>query len=230
MRYFNHIFFVLAMTVGLPMVTACNEDDSVDYTEYYDWRDENNNMTTAFYEVQKQDSAQTYFDQRLYSLQEPEWPSFYHYFRHANLDSLSQLSPRKDYRPYYTSTVLVHYTLYKTQSVIDKVNKLGGWTKDVLRNEGGCIDSIFFANAFDTQLKADTIESSQVTFFKGSPTGVITGWGDILQQLYIGDNVVCMIPWYLAYGQVGSSNIDPYSNLFFRIELCDIPNWGDHVK
>ena len=80
-------------------------------------------------------------------------------------------------------------------------------------------------------MKADTIESYQVKYYTGfTPNGVITGWGDILQQMYIGDHVVCMIPWYLAYGQQGSgSSINPYSNLFFQIELCDITSWGGNV-
>lgn len=224
------------MIIGLPMVTACNEDDKVDYTEYYDWRDQNNALTLALLNAQKEDSALTYFNQKVWSLKEPEWPSFYHIFRSANLDSLRALSPRKDYRPYSTSTVSVHYTLYKTSSVMEKMkmhamqSSMGMSQKDLLRNPSGAMDSIFFASAWRSVEKADTLESSQVAFFSCTPNSVITGWGDILQQMYIGDNVVCMIPWFLAYGQAGSSSIDPYSNLFFRIELCDITHWGDHVE
>lgn len=234
MRYFNHILFVLAMIIGLPMVVACNEDDDeIDYTEYYGWRDENNALTQLMWDAKKNDSAQTYFNEAVFSLKEPEsYPTVVHYFRHANVDSLSKLSPRKDYRPYSTSTLKVHYTLYQTDSVFAKVKRMGGWSQELLRNKGGVIDSLFFANAIDNTLKADTIESSQVKYFDNfTPNTVITGWGDVLQQMYIGDNVVVMIPWFLAYGQAGSgSNINPYSNLFFRIELCDITNWGGTVN
>ena len=220
------------MIMALPMVTACNEDeDTIDYTEYYGWRDANNELSKLMYDAQQKDGEATYFSHTVFSLKEPEsYPTYVHYFRHANVDSLAKLSPRKDYRPYSTSTVSVHYTLYQTESVMTRIalqTSVSSKTedealRDVLRNKAA-MDSIFFANAIDNTLKADTIESSQVAFFSCTPNDVITGWGDVLQQMYIGDNVVVMIPWFLAYGQAGSGkNINPYSNLFFRIELCDI--------
>lgn len=218
----------LVFGVILVGFAACNkDDDKIDYTEYYAWRDQNMNVLTFVDNMLTSDSANTYFSHGVRSLKEPNWGSFYHVVHAANIDSLAALTPRKDYRPFSTSTLSVHYTLFKTKSVYEKMEKLG-YTKEVFRNPGGAIDSIFFANAEDNVLKADTIESSQVAFFKDfTPNGVITGWGDILQQMYIGDHVVAFIPWFLAYGQAGSlPNIDPYSNLFFRIELCDITRWG----
>lgn len=219
--------------MALPMVTACNDDDdSIDYTLYYDWRDENDAFTKLLYDVQKKDSAQTYFSQTVYSLKEPlSYPSFVHYVHHANIDSLRNLTPRKDYRPFSTSTLSVHYTLFDSHSVYEKLRALGS-NESVLHNMGGAIDSIFFANAEDNVLKADTLESSQVAFFKDfTPNTVIDGWGDILQQMYIGDHVVACIPWFIAYGQKGSlPTIDPFTNLFFRIELCDITYWGGTVE
>lgn len=230
----KNILFLLAMIMALPMVTACNDDDNtIDYTEYYDWRDENNAVTEFMYNCKDKDSALTYFNEAVVSLKEPKsYPTLVHYFRHANVDSLRNLNPRKDYRPFSTSTLSVHYTLFDTHSVYKKIEALGGWSQELLHNRGGAIDSIFFANAIDNTLKADTIESSQVKFYENfTPNTVITGWGDVLQQMYIGDNVVVMIPWFLAYGQAGSgSSIDPYTNLFFRIELCDITKWGNTVK
>ena len=226
------ILYFLLVLLAAPLMLACNDDDDVDYTEYYDWRDENNAVTELFSSAQNTDSALTYFNQCVQSLKEPQYyPSFYHFVHRANLDSLRNLNPRKDYRPYSTSTLSVHYTLYQTDSLYAKVRRQGGWTKEYLRNPGGLLDSLFFACAEDSPLKADTIESYQVKYYTGfTPNGVITGWGDILQQMYIGDHVVCMIPWFLAYGQSGSgSSINPYSNLFFRIELCDITSWGDNV-
>ena len=104
---------------------ACNDDDSVDYTEYYGWRDENNAVTELFLSAQSTDSAMTYFNQRVQSLKEPQYyPSFYHFVHRANLDSLRNLNPRKDYRPYSTSTLSVHYTLYQTDSLYAKVLRL----------------------------------------------------------------------------------------------------------
>lgn len=218
----------LVFGISLLGLSACNEDDDkIDYTDYYDWRDKNQAILNVATEIQQKDSAATYFSHAVRSLKEPYWSSLYHIVHKANLDSLAALNPRKDYRPFSTSTLSVHYTLFKTSSVYEKMEKLG-LNQETLRNPGGAIDSIFFANAEGNTLKADTIESSQVAFFKDfTPNGVITGWGDILQQMYIGDHVVAFIPWFLAYGQAGSlPNIDPYSNLFFRIELCDITNWG----
>lgn len=227
----------LVFGISLLGLSACNEDDDkIDYTDYYEWRDKNMAILNVATDLQDKDAAQTYFSEAVKSLKEPYWSSLYHIVHKANLDSLAALTPRKDYRPFSTSTLSVHYTLFKTQSVYEKMEERmkassktadEAW-KDLLRNPGGAMDSIFFANAEDNTLKADTIESSQVAFFKDfTPNGVITGWGDILQQMYIGDHVVAFIPWFLAYGQPGSlPNIDPYSNLFFRIELCDITNWG----
>ena len=220
------------MSMGYPMFTACNEDDDkVDYTEYYDWRDENNGLIDFVHGLQKDDSAQTYFDHKIQSMKEPGWFSYYHIVRAANVDSLASLSPRKDFHPYSTSTLSVHYTLYDTHSVMDKMEAMG-FSQQTFRNTAGAMDSIFFANAEGNTLKADTLESSQVAFFdKFTPNDVIVGWGDILQQLYIGDHVVAMIPWFLGYGQKGSlPTIDPYSNLFFRIELCDITRLGATVE
>ena len=218
----------------MPLMLACNDDDDdVDYTEYYGWRDENNALTELLYNAQANDSALTYFNQYVNSLKEPQsFPTYFHYVHRANLDSLRQLSPRKDYRPYSTSTLSVHYTLFQTDSVFATVKRHGGWSQEFLRNPGGLVDSLFFANAENSPLKADTIESYQVQFYTGfTPNSVINGWGDLLQQMYIGDHVVCMIPWFLAYGQRGSgSNIGPYSNLFFRIELCDITSWGGNIE
>lgn len=222
------------MIMALPMVTACNEDDDdqIDYTEYYAWRDLNNEVSNLLLTAQKEDGSDTYFDHTITSLKEPLFCSFVHYFRHADLDSLSRLNPRRDYRPYSTSTLSVHYTLFQTDSVFAHVERLGGWSKALLRNPNGQMDSLFFANAIDNTLKADTIESSQVAFYSNfTPNDVVVGWGDILQNMYIGDNVVVMIPWFLGYGQRGSGkNINPYTNLFFRIELCDITELGATVK
>lgn len=233
MKQTKFIMSLIALwALGLGFI-ACNDDDSVDYTEYYDWRDENNDLSRLLNEAISSDSALTYFNNRVFDLKEPEsHPTYFHYVHRANLDSLRSLSPRKDFRPYSTSTVKVHYTLFQTDSVFVRVKEQGGWSMDYLRNPGGKLDSLFFANLEDSPLKADTLESYQVKYYEGfTPNSVINGWGTLLQNMYIGDHVVCMIPWYLAYGQAGSgSTINPYSNLFFRIELCDITSLGANVE
>ena len=123
------ILYFLLVLLAAPLMLACNDDDSVDYTEYYGWRDENNAVTELFLSAQSTDSALTYFNQRVQSLKEPQYyPSFYHFVHRANLDSLRNLNPRKDYRPYSTSTLSVHYTLYQTDSLYAKVRRQGGWT------------------------------------------------------------------------------------------------------
>ena len=225
----------LIFGISLVGLQACNEDDDrVDYTQYYEWRDQNIAFTRTVANLQKNDPS-TYFSNQVNSLKEPQWSSFYHYVHKANIDSLAALTPRKDYRPFSTSTVSVHYTLFDTKSVYKKMEELmkvssktpdEAW-KDLL-GSSSAMDSIFFANAEGNTLKADTLESAQVTFLKDiTPNSVIIGWGDILQQMYIGDHVVAYIPWFIAYGQKGSlPKIDPYTDLFFRIELCDITNWG----
>lgn len=238
----NIILLLWAVCMGLGFVlTACNDDDDkIDYTEYYGWRDENIAQIDLVHTLQKEDSLQTYFNHKIESMKEPGWYTYYHIVHAANLDSLASLTPRKDYHPYSTSKLSVHYTLFKTKSVMEHIESLASVSsksysetmRDVFRNSGGLMDSIFFANADGTKLKADTLESQQVAFFKDfTPNGVIVGWGDILQQMYIGDHVVAFIPWFLAYGQTGSlPSIDPYSNLFFRIELCDITHLGGTVE
>lgn len=223
-----HAIWYLILGISLVGFSACNEDDDkIDYKDYYEWRDQNTTFLNFIAEQQQKDSAATYFSHRVRSLKEPFWDSFYHVVHAANIDSLASLKPRKDYRPFSTSKLSVHYTLFDTKSVYKKMDALG-YTRDSFHNIGGAIDSIFFANAFDNTLKADTLESQQVAFFKDfTSNDVIVGWGDILQQMYIGDHVVAYIPWFLAYGQKGSlPTIDPYTDLFFRIELCDITNWG----
>lgn len=231
-----HAIWYLIFGISLVGLQACNEDeDRIDYSKYYDWRDQNLAFTQLIEELYKDNAASTYFSNKVNSLKEPRWDSFFHYVHKADLDSLAALSPRKDYRPFSTSTVSVHYTLFDTKSVYKKMEELmkvssktpdEAW-KDLL-GSSSAMDSIFFANAEGNTLKADTLESAQVTFLKDiTPNSVIIGWGDILQQMYIGDHVVAYIPWFIAYGQKGSlPKIDPYTDLFFRIELCDITNWG----
>lgn len=216
------LLFLLAMT---SMVTACNDDDDeIDYTEYYGWRDKNNHYADACLSDLHQLGNRAYFTDTIHSGKEP-WvyrPTMYRVLQSANEDSLRAIN--RWITPLYSSTLKVHYTLYDTKSVFELFDDKGILENQTARNDASVMNQIFF----DSSCKADTLESMQVQFFENfTPGTVITGWGDALQNMHIGDNWLVMIPWYLGYGQAGSgSKIDPYSNLFFRIELVDITNWG----
>lgn len=212
------IFALLAMSIGF---VACNDDDdSVDYTEYYAWRDQNNELMVRLGEYQKQYGQNAYFTDTVGSQAEPyAFKCYYRVLASANEDSLRKIN--RWITPYYTSTLKMHYTLYDPKSVMKKLP-----TDAATFNNADFMDQIFF----DSANKADTLESQQVEFFENfTCASVITGWGDILQHMHIGDNWLVCIPWYLAYGQSGSSSIDPYSNLYFRMELVDITKWGGTI-
>lgn len=214
--------------LGICALSACNKDDNgTDYTQYYEWRDRNNAyMDFAYRSIRTMGDA-AYFTDSITSMSEPKasYPNatVYRVIRSANEDSLRR--ERKWYTPFYTSTLKVHYTLYKTESVLDTIAKYA--PSDALMNDASVMDRIFF----DSPIKADTLESYQVKFYENfTPASVVSGWGDVLQRMHIGDSWLICVPWFLGYGQGGSgSNIDPYSNLFFRLELVDITLWGGNV-
>lgn len=217
MKLLKNIIFVMAMGLGF---IACNEDDKIDYSDYYDWRDENNMLTYRLSEYHRTMGGSAYFTDTIGSLSEPLAPKcFYRVIASANEDSLRSIN--KWYSPYYTSKLKMHYTLYDTHSVMKKIP-----ADDASFNNVAIMDKIFF----DSENKADTLESNQVTFFENfTAATVIVGWGDIIQKMHIGDNWLVCIPWFLGYGQSGNSSIDPYTNLFFRMELVDITNLGGPV-
>lgn len=208
------LFFALAMGIGF---IACDEAETTDYTQYYEWRDQNNEILRRMAQYQKSYGRDAYFADTVPSLSEPlSYRNFYRVLAKANEDSLKRIG--KWYTPFYTSTLKMHYTLYDPESVMEKLP-----SDDASFNNPFVMDKIFF----DSDNKADTIESKQVEFFEDfTCASVITGWGDLLQQMHIGDKWLVCIPWYLAYGQSGNSSIEPYSNLYFRMELVDITKLG----
>lgn len=212
-------------------LVACNDDDDVDYTKYYGWRDMNTLMSETFLADINNEVKDTYFTGVIRSEAEPyAFPVLYHVIKPANEDSLRAIG--RWITPYYTSTLKAHYTLYDPASVMKRFEDNGILTDQQKRNNADLMNRIFgIGYGVENKLKADTLESSQVKYFDNFTCGsVITGWGDALQQMHIGDTWLIQVPWYLAYGQSGSSNIDPYSNLFFRIELCDITSWGGNIE
>jgi len=228
-------FKILALSL-LAMGTlfiACNEDDnSVDYTEYYEWRDQNNQYVDLCLNDIHTMGSKAYFTDTIRSINEP-WvyrPVLYRVLRPANEDSLRKIN--RWITPLYNSTLKAHYTLYDTESVMERFDEYNVMADTNQRNSTEIMNKIFGIGysygMSGYEVKADTLESKQIEFFENFSAGsVITGWGDALQNMHIGDSWLICVPWYIGYGQAGSgSTIDPYSNLFFRLELVDITNWG----
>jgi len=217
----NKIVSVLAILAVFIGFASCNkDDDSTDYTEYYEWRDQNNAVYQNLCSYLTTYGKNAYFADTVGSQAEPLAPKcFYRVLNSANEDSLRAIN--RWITPYYTSTLKMHYTLYDPESVMEKLP-----TDAAKCNDVEYMNSIFL----DGVNKADTLESMQVKFFENfTPGDVIVGWGDLLQQMHIGDNWLVFIPWYLAYGQAGNTTIDPYSNLYFRMQLVDITSWGGNI-
>jgi len=64
-------------------------------------------------------------------------------------------------------------------------------------------------------------------FDKGSKNtfavnGTVRGFGAALQQMRVGQKWEICIPYYLGYGVIGKGSIQPYTTLFFEIELLQI--------
>lgn len=213
------LFGLYLSLLMIPFIVACNDDDdSIDYGKYYGWRDENNALFDRMSSYLSTDGGAAYFHDSIRSLGNGECATFYRVLRSADEDSLRAIG--RWYTPYYTSNLRVHYTLYDTKSVLERLpSDAAGF------NTPAIMDSIFF----DSAVKADTLQSMQVLYYENFTCGdVVDGWGDVLQNMHIGDCWLVAIPWQCGYGMSGkiASGIDPYSTLFFRIELCDIIWWG----
>ncbi len=55
-----------------------------------------------------------------------------------------------------------------------------------------------------------------------SLNGVIPGWTEGLQLMKEGAKYRFVLPYYLAYGQYGTTGIPPYSTLIFEVELIEV--------
>lgn len=76
---------------------------------------------------------------------------------------------------------------------------------------GTLIDGVVFDSSVD--------RGAPATF---PVNGVIKGWTEALQLMPVGSKWKLYIPYHLAYGEKGSSNIKPFSTLIFEVELLDI--------
>ena len=61
-------------------------------------------------------------------------------------------------------------------------------------------------------------------------SGVITGWGEVLQRMEVGDRWKVYIPWEYAYGSSGTTGILGYSALVFDITLLDFATTEAELK
>lgn len=228
----TNLQYIIMLAMCFMCIACDDDDDSIDYTKYYSWRDQNNFLTFNLLDDAKYLGTNAYFTDSIVSLSEPFAVStLYRRLENANEDSLRKIG--KWYTPYYTSTVKVHYTLYNPKSVWNRFEEYGVLYSQSKRNDAAIMDRIFGIGYTPGmpghEVKADTLESFQVQTLTTTCDAVIKGWQDCLQNMHIGDNWLITVPWYLAYGQVGSgSNIDPYTNLYFRIKLVDITSLGDN--
>lgn len=89
---------------------------------------------------------------------------------------------------------------------------------------------------FDGNFKGDNPVVNEENPSEGdSPTsifqvsGVITGWGEVLQRMKVGDRWKVYIPWEYAYGS-GTTGILGYSALVFDITLLDFATTEAELK
>lgn len=90
---------------------------------------------------------------------------------------------------------------------------------------------------FDGNFKGDNPVVNEENPSEGdSPTsifqvsGVITGWGEVLQKMKVGDRWKVYIPWEYAYGSSGTTGILGYSALVFDITLLDFATTEAELK
>ena len=109
----------------------------------------------------------------------------------------------------------------------------------VLKNGTGTMKPLF-TDSVDTHYRGQLIplyDGSQVIFdqsFQGElnpevaisvnfpVSGVIEGWTTALQHMVEGDHWEVYIPYNLAYGTYGQSDIPGYSTLIFEVQLAKI--------
>ena len=58
------LFLLLAVSLGF---IACNEDDTVDYSDYYEWKNQNNDVMLRMHDYQKRLGQNAYFTDTIVS-------------------------------------------------------------------------------------------------------------------------------------------------------------------
>lgn len=69
----------------------------------------------------------------------------------------------------------------------------------------------------------ELIDSGHAYTSQLNSQGLITGWAAAIMRMHVGDTAQIVLPYDLAYGPSGTSNVKPYSALQFNIRLTDIP-------
>lgn len=154
---------------------------------------------------------------------EPAWVGF-EKWREVNDAWMQEQINRKnpDGTPYYTKIVpnwdkqayvLIKY-LNDTKKTENNLKPIYTSTVDVkYRGE------LYNGYAFDSSyLRVDSIARIKLP-------NVIGGWIIALTNMHIGDSCEMVIPYEYAYGEGGTTGINPFSNLKFEVVLKGIPGY-----
>ena len=129
------------------------------------------------------------------------------YIYHKEMPSMTDLEPKAG-SPKYTDYVKVYYK---------GTNILGEYFDGNFTGDNPVING-------ENPSEGD----SPTTIFQVS--GVITGWGEVLQRMEVGDRWKVYIPWDYAYGSSGTTGILGYSALVFDITLLDFADTEAELK
>ena len=129
------------------------------------------------------------------------------YIYHKVMASMTDLEPKAG-SPKYTDYVKVYYK---------GTNILGEYFDGNFTGDNPVING-------ENPSEGD----SPTTIFQVS--GVITGWGEVLQRMEVGDRWKVYIPWDYAYGSSGTTGILGYSALVFDITLLDFADTEAELK
>ena len=133
--------------------------------------------------------------------------------KYGNYIYYKEMEPMTDHvvkagNPKYTDYVKVYYK---------GTNILGEYFDGNFKGDNPVVDG-----------KDPSEGDSPTTIFQVS--GVITGWGEVLQRMEVGDRWKVYIPWDYAYGSSGTTGILGYSALVFDITLLDFANTEAELK
>jgi FKBP-type peptidyl-prolyl cis-trans isomerase FklB len=78
---------------------------------------------------------------------------------------------------------------------------------------------------YTVRLYDGTLVDSAANYSAALNSGLIEGWAIAVQQMHVGDTAQIIMPYNVAYGESGTTNINPYSALQFNIRLVDITNY-----
>lgn len=79
---------------------------------------------------------------------------------------------------------------------------------------------------YEVHFYNDTLLDRGTGFYSNlSSPSLIDGWSMAIMNMHAGDSAEVIMPYKVAYGPSGASNIPPYSALRFNIRLVDIDNY-----